>query len=105
MSAPYFISPDVPAFVYQKVADRLSQCRKYTTHHPFCSCDDVTKCKNFLKCIEPTEFAMLPLKNYAEIAQKLEKIEMLEMLKPKKQDPKNTHVFLTISPAPDIPFA
>ncbi len=46
----YHISPSVPDFVYQEVADRLSQCELYTAHDPICLCDDVTKCLNVVKC-------------------------------------------------------
>ncbi len=101
----YHISSDVPDFVFQEVADRLSQCELYTAHDPLCLCDDVTKCLNVVKCRNPTEFAMLPLKNFSEINQNLYKKKLLEMLNPKKPKEDNTFVFLTIPPAPDIDFS
>ena len=47
---------------------------------------------------------MLPLKNFSEIDQKLYKMKLLEALNPKAPAMKNTHVFLTINPAPKITF-
>lgn len=100
----YHISSSVPDFVLQEVADRLSQCELYTAHDPLCLCDDVTKCLNVVKCRNPTEFAMLPLKNFSEISQNLYKQKLLKLLNPSKPKVDNTFVFLTISPAPDILF-
>ncbi len=99
-----YISNSVPAFVYQEVADRLSQCPTYMDHPVNCLCDDVTKCKKRVKHVNIDDFAMLPLKNYAEISQKLDKMKMLEKLLPKKVKQDNIYVFLTISPSPDIDF-
>lgn len=95
----------ITQLAYCRVADNLRKLPVRTFHDPFCFCQDPKECLNFTKGIEPTEASMYPLRVLKQVVEDDFKKELKnELNASKKSSKKETYIFVTINPKPDIDF-
>lgn len=91
-------------FALAETITRLKELPPYYAHDPLCFCDDPENCLKKVKCIEPTEYCIQPMRDYRQAyAENFRKLLKTKMKYPQKKTSTTlTWCFITINPKPNI---
>ncbi len=102
---------ETETYVYQEIANRLSDCHSYYDHDPMCMCEQPSICPRRSKLCAPTAYALQPLRDYELALSEANKTKIKTILKkentpPPAPDPAAaaTYLFVTINPRADVPL-
>ena len=91
-------------FALAETITRLKQITPYYAHDPLCQCYNPENCLNRVKCLEPTEYCIQPMRDYQQAyAENFRKLLKQKMKYPQKKTSTSlTWCFITINPKPNI---